>query len=655
VSTISGHINDSRQQSWYDQSRIGNDTIALGKLMYHQVTARPTDVPGDRPPATAWSAAAGLPVRLMPVCLGSDLMMNSRLVIIFCLALGVLVEIFGFGQFDSLPTFWVVVIRIALFVVLGLLAIRKLRKIDQAFLKQSPQPFARQEPVDSGQVDILKVRAASKVVDKLQAQVFALAITAPAEVRKRITEVYTIEERTVRQTVTIDAEIPRRYRSPGDLIYFPVSIQPKGNLLDGWSVTDSSGDELPCLTYREYLVVAASVLRLLLSGACLGQPNADAKTGMTTEARIAEDNALQLFIKRNLDGRSPSASEVKDMASRIRRFPCLPKNDPRRTKVSQNRELAAQFVEKLSRNYVVIAPAKTNSDGRLLLKYEQKLIPNLELGSSRRRGPRRWLSALFGSDTVAFGAQPVDLTISVQNAYTCQSFHLYVDGPEGLYLSHQEAIDFDTVLSMEAKDAPSKPTPRFRRRLGQSFAHFYVRYLPENTGEQGQPRIRFRYAEVPPGSLFRATIAAVASFFLIWVIGALTTAGDPHTDVPVLLLAFPAAAAAWLEFERPSRRLLEATLPGRVCLAITVLLSLASAALFMAHQELVARTTPPFHWWSLPHGLSVLWVGDVSWVILILLALANMLIVGYKCLRGTWQYCYLSSRQQDGNALTRQG
>jgi hypothetical protein len=569
----------------------------------------------------------------------------------------VAVEVVGFGEF--VPYFWFMnVVRLLLAIIALLIALLVIRPIDQKRVKESHRHF-KVHPVgrEQGQ-ELLQLAGRTKIITARQSLIFALSITAPAELRKRVVDNYRLDERTIRQRVTLEGQIPRRYHQNHQddepkVVYLPALAPPKGKLLDDWRITDAGGTEIPGLTYRESLLVIASVLRILLVSACRGQENL--RDGMTEAAIQAEEDAIQVLIARDTANSDLLESEnIDKVVARIEKLPGpVDENEQNPSdlarSVRNSRAMAATFVRKLSRNYVIITPIVPNGDDRFIFSYEQTLIPDLEVHPARSK----WVEALIGSPTVAVGARPVDITIGINNASTCQSYHLFVDGSEGVWLGEQECIDMGKTLKLGARGAPTLPHPRFRGRLGQSYGHFYVRYFPEPKNVE-RPRIRFQFFEVPPGSLLRAGVAAIASFLLVWVIAAVTTmrpdAGSPGSDAPAILLAFPAIAAAWIGLERKERRLLEGTLAARGCLMITVAVSIAAAALFMAHSVLAVHH---FNWWRLPLNSSILWVKDTLWAILVVIALANAVTVTYKYVVKTWEYWHLASRAQVNSEATR--
>ncbi len=299
-------------------------------------------------------------------------------------------------------------------------------------------------------------------------------------------------------------------------------------------------------------------------------------------------------------------------------------------------DIAIAFVKKLTNNYAIVAVVEATSSGRFAVSYEQTLIPGLDLHEPTA-GPlkklRSWLR-------IALGARPVDLTLGIENARTCQSYHLELEGTEGLYLFEQSAIDMAKTRNTRAEGAPTLPHMRFRKRLGQPHAHFYSRYFPYVPGEH--PRLRFRLAEVPPGVLLRAVVAACSAMVLIWFVG-MAFSRDPklNTDAPAFLLAFPVIAAAWLGFESPARRLLEGTLRARASLLWTAAECLGAVGIYMGHGIID----------PIPAGVSVLGVSDIWWASLLVIAIANAASVCYKYWLETYTYSYYSRRLDESEVV----
>jgi hypothetical protein len=458
-----------------------------------------------------------------------------------------------------------------------------------------------------------------------QARVFAMAIIEPTLIRRRMVEDYTPQGRTLARSTKVEVHLPSRVWKPGkdgdSIIYLPTAVVPKGVLLDGFRVFNSSDETMTCLTYRDYLMLVAGTLRVLLTAAYRPAPG----DPLPPEATTAEFAALAAIIQR-----VPACGHhTPDLtaANAIARLdaPHAP-----------SRMMASLFVEKLITNYAVVTVVVPPGSGRFSFSWAQNFIPDLKVTGSRTRR-----LSMAGLTRIGLGAKPVDLTLDIADAGTAQSYHLHVNAPEGLYLARQEALGMQGLLARWATDAPTLPHCRFRRRLGQPHAHFYSRYMPRARADE-KPRVRFRFFEVPPGTLMRAAVTALACAAIVWTV-AFVSSQNPavDTDAPAFLLAFPALAAAWLGFEAPSQRLLEGTLSTRICLMVSAALSITSSGLFMAHK---AQAEGDFDWPMLPTGVTVLGVTDLTWAVVTGIALVNATLISYKCLIRTWEFMRLASR-----------
>lgn len=511
----------------------------------------------------------------------------------------------------------------------------------------------------------LQVRAGSSGIDATQAKVFAHAVTQPSSLRQRIVDTYTPGRRAIEQRVSIGVRIPRELiqnldekkpekKPPVDApIYFPVIIPVKGKLQDGFDLFDSDGSSSCVLGYREYLQLAASVLRLLLLAMCQKQGDG---TILTHPYRDAEQAALRQIMKRGLS--QSYAGPITETMSKFNIRPTtaagfqiahlLGNKDGMSEILADSCRLAVAFVDKLTNHYCIVGSFKADQDGRMLVKYEQAIIPTLIMSDETAKRRIRFVGWL----RVALGARPVDLTININNASTCKSYHLRLLCGDELYLGAQEAIDFDENMKVQVAGAPTTPYIRFRERLGQGYAHFYTRFFPEPVAGTA-PRIRFVFFEVPPGSMIRSAVTALAAFGLIWVVAAVNSrTPSPDTDAPAFLLAFPAIAAAWLGFESPTRRLLEGTLRSRFCLMVTAVISLAATTLFLVHKSILSDAKS---WPQLPWDWSFLWVSDLAWAFLLFAAFTNAAIICYNYSVETWQFAYYATRKQHLSEVIARG
>jgi hypothetical protein len=514
-------------------------------------------------------------------------------------------------------------------IVLAIIAAVYTRKVHLSPFKQRPGSFPSHQVPDSIATTLLRDAQRDRRLAAWQAKVFALAVTEPAALRQRVVEDYKPDRRTLHQTVTVQVQIPTNllpvaHDNSPEVAYFPALLAEKGELHDDFDVFVESDSTALVLSYREYLSFASTVLHGLLIAA-FGLRLTDS---LPPQVQGAELTAIMAIMRR----RQPQVDLAEVDYSGARQIESLHASNMALC------NLAARFVRKLTTHYAIVTLAPIHYSGRFTIRYQQVLIPGVKLSepdSTKRLSLQGWLRQ-------ALGAKPVEVAIELDNASTCQSYHLRIAGPEGMYLAAQIPTDLDRIISRQAKGAPTPPYCRFRRRLGQAHVHFYARYFPEKlSGEK--PRIKFRYFEAPPGSTSRASITAAACLILVWLAGAISvTSGGSYqgSDIPALLLAFPALAATWLGFDSPSGRLFEGTLSARCCLVVTAVLSLGASALFVWHY--VAHDLGK--WPHLPYSLSFLGITDLAWAALVALALLNFVHIGYKAATSIWRYAYLSSR-----------
>ncbi|WP_285745480.1 hypothetical protein [Lentzea sp. NBRC 105346] len=495
----------------------------------------------------------------------------------------------------------------------------------RSFHSPKDERFPRHQVPTTRAAELQWLAGKGRKITSAQAMVFALAVIAPSQLRRRVIEDYVPERRSIRQSALVEVQLPHNLSATngGANILIPALVPPKGELHDDLQFYDSSGQQISSLCYREQLTLVASTLRILLMSACAIDENSPDKRLPKNVADI-ELLALQAIISRRLKlGEQPDTSAAEKL--RVLDVP---------NKAA--RDIAAELVRRLTLNYAIVIELSLTSDKRTQFRYEQILIPELKLTSQRSK--KRWNVA--GAVRLGLGARPVDLTIDIANASSCQSYHLHVHAPEGLYLARQEPLGIDKLLRRTAVNAPTPPHCRFRRRLGQSHAHFYSRYMPALQPKES-PSLRFRYFEVPPGSTLRALVTALASAAIICLVGFVNSrVADPGTDAPAFLLAFPALAATWLGFGSPTQRLLEGTMSARICLLFTAVLSISAAGLYMAH-----KTAPSsFQWHVVPHSLSFLGITDLGWGIIASLSVLNAAVVGFRCFTLTWEYASIMTR-----------
>lgn len=614
------------------------------------------------------------------------------LAMLFCLV----VAIFRFSTLGWQKTYYWPIRSVfgLMALALGFAYMRTSESVKRLDTPRDPRENVELIPLGDRQLQNLKKNASNaRAMGLAEAQIFALATTYPAAVRQRISERYEPERRTMRQSVSIAIKIPKSQlgllngsvgaatlsESRTFSIPLPAVIIPKGELNDDFSVYSGGDEELPAYSYSEYLQLAARVLHVLLTNAfailmndTVSHSEDIAALELTESAQQAEDAALRCILNRG----TLSESDIDEAASGIRnlKLPELPEHLSKELR-QQSRDmlrLAAKFAERLSYSYAIVVPGSCGADGRISLRYERTVIPSLELS---RRSPGRpfWKITIWpvrwSKDRLRLllGARPVDLTVSLENACTCQSYHMMVVCPDGLYLRDQLVPHVNEYMRNNARPTNVPPYCRLRRRLGQPYAHFYARYFPEpkrRPKAAGQitspeekslraPYLHLTFYEVPPASIFRAALVAISTTLLIWLVGLVISHsqnGDPGTDAPAWLLAFPAVIAAWLGFDAPSRRLLEGTLGARLSLIYSAFSSVAASGLFMIYKAQLNMLHGVF-----PKKISILGVGQISWAVLLGLSVCNALYTIYFSFVRTWEFAHLSSRPVGQNSTIQEG
>lgn len=579
---------------------------------------------------------------------------------------------------------------------------------------QEPQGTIGLIPLTDWQLQRLKINASSAIfMGFAEAQIFALATTYPAALRQRVSERYVPLRRTVRHTVSMAINIPAdkfeftsalsprdvesdirqasaANRPDGQIFSFPIPavLFPKGELNDELIIYGNGDEVLPAYSYSEYLQLAARVLHVLLTNAFYISTN-DSESNrrasvvpgeLEPSLQAAEDAALRCIMHRGRINEDEVISAVKGISSLQQRIP-LPADLSEdlleeRWQARILVQLAAKFVEKLSYDYAIVVPAECRSNGRINLRYERLIIPTVKL-SEQSPGSRNasiiWF-VRWSKDRLRFllGTRPVELTVPLENATTCQSFHMTVVCPEGLYLREQLVPRVNEYLRHNARPTNVPPYCRLRRRLGQPYAHFYSRFFPEpkkpehrqsaNPETAGEahgdlpsqlPFLKVRFYEVPPASMFRAALVSIGTTLPIWLVGLIVSHVPneaPRTDAPVLIFALPTVIGAWMIINAPGRQLFEGTLGARLSLIYSALCAIAATGLFLIYDAQLGMLHGVFD-----YKFSVLGVDQISWGTLVTLSALNTFYACYFSLLRTWEFTHLSARSISGNSTYPEG
>jgi len=186
------------------------------------------------------------------------------------------------------------------------------------------------------------------------------------------------------------------------------------------------------------------------------------------------------------------------------------------------------------------------------------------------------------------GLRPSRVLHQLDDAARALSYHLYIQGSDGTYLSNQRLVSV-------GPEAASSELARYTvlRRTGQDFAHVYGR---RDSSEIHQaPTFEATFTERPPGSIAVASFSALASVVFV-VVAAGDALGLSSINQPVAiatLLSIPAAVGAWSGLQQ-SRTLPGGTLAARLSDFVTISISL-SAMVFYALGAHVHRDVSKLH------------------------------------------------------------
>jgi hypothetical protein len=438
----------------------------------------------------------------------------------------------------------------------------------------------------------------------LAIQIFILSVIKPEEIRQLVVEELEIERQGVLRTVTVDIIIPPKLLgSDGAAQTGPLLLafepQEAGTYIDDFTITDQAGHRLRILRPEEYVNLVWTALNVLLRSAYETADN----HSLPNDATEAINAAIKQVAKPRI---GVNKFEVAD------RLENLGAPNDVQTK------LAAQLVRVLSSFAPSIVEVSTDDTYKITLNHSQLASYRLFLGSS----PGQRLTGLF------FASGPTNVTVGLSNCRTTQEYRLWVRVPDGYYFVGQ------TLLPTASADV-AQVRWRTRRRHGLPYAFFSMSGGPNLPPSSPEWSLRLSFAEVPPGKSLSATIAALSCAILMWFIGITVshTSKGIGTDVPALLLAFPAVAAGWLSFDRPSKRLSEGPLIVQCSLLFTLVLSLIAAGLFMLSQIRFIILRPDTF-----GGLRFLWVSQPVWILVLLLALLNAVIITRVCVRDAYRY-----------------
>jgi len=427
-----------------------------------------------------------------------------------------------------------------------------------------------------------------------QVSLLIKSIIRPASVFPRIKEKVELMTRAhmVSSTYWLEVDLGLSVEDP---LLVPLVMPAKGTLLDGFSIRDQDGREIPTLSFNEGVLLMGRVFEKLMS--MRGPDLRDQYTASGLETRLLN----------TIGHRGPLTPSVERECQAV-------KADMRKMLgASRLTDLIEVMIDLLVSRYPIIISLDRDST-------QGETIRRAVIASSRRLilrrtalGKRQEFLDFFRS---IFGVRPNQFVFPIENAARSGSYHLEFFGPEGTYLSSQRYRRGDLVENADYF--------RFRSRLGQRYSHFYCRQAGSAFSQQV---LQFAFHERPPGSIAAATLSAFAltvGVFAASKISMFAVENHPGTlqtqsDAIALLIALPAFAAGWLGVEG-RKSVAGGVLGARMSSAAVILLACAAIVVFYqtppldVSEKLVVKANQDT-WTTLLYASAGVWVLTASaWV-----------------------------------------
>lgn len=474
-------------------------------------------------------------------------------------------------------------------------------------------------------------------------------LTRPERYRSRVVETIDLDGRGIRQHVAVEFVLPAAALE-GEYLYLPLLQPLKGELLDNFYLTDTSGKTLPNLAYDETTKLAAAGLMSVLTNAIgmktKGRRSRRAPLQVSNNAKVLELVLLDIIAKRGRIDPKNIPAKVDSVLARLDRLK------------DEDRKLISAYVISLSASYPIVAVVPTNMAvaKRVIVKYERTLIAASEQGR-------------LGEFRLGLGLRPNQIAIPIQLALSARSYHLRLNGPLDKYIMEQyfECRNCGLPATRDLSGAPESnggcfhgsngPQTdshfRLRRKRGQNFIHLYMRGYYE-----GQPlkgfQVRARFKEIPPGSRANAMVTALATTVLIGIFGYLVThhKGASTSGFPGLVLALPTVAASWFGFAADGGKLVGSSLLARLSLMISGVLSLVALAFYLLNSPPAAATSTKNtdRYLHVHHIIPILGIGGLVWPIMLALSASNFIYISWRFAMKLYYYKTLIQKNETESA-----
>lgn len=451
-------------------------------------------------------------------------------------------------------------------------------------------------------------------------RILALSIAHPESIRDRVHEEFILERYAINHDVMVEISIPNHLKSRVDIqarqnafCYMTVVMLEPASMPDRIEVFDSKNGPLQVIKHDEYLGLVYVTLTSLIRAAYGLGPSSNIPASVEAEVEIAVQSMAH-------PSRKYSGPEI-DAANMFR---IDGSGDSELGEVQLKAlMLARDLTRALSAAVPVIARIPMEAEGTFGVRYNE-VVPYRLATTSRLRAT---LSILAGSG-------PTSISLVLSNLGTARNYELLVHAPDGYYLRTQDFASRDLTTNADEYYF------RLRRRDGLPRAYVYGELNTRDPKQYANPTLSLSFAEIPPGKSLSAAIAAISCAALVWLVGLTTSRGSGivGTDAPAFLLSFPAIAATWLSFDRPTKRLSEGPLSVQASLILTLAFSLISASLSVLTQAKVNFISNNFF-----HHVTFLGIIVPSWIFMSIISLTNAIFIGAICLRDTLSYARLIS------------
>lgn len=457
---------------------------------------------------------------------------------------------------------------------------------------------------------------------------FAERFVRPNETRSRMTEEISLNGDHYIRHCELEMSTPAK---ANERIFVPFLRLRKGVLVDNLKVVDGQDGYVCTLPSSESTLLNAVCIKLLLDAT-------------VDEAVLANDHdAILKYAKVELlllsrCVRSYPRSDEADVVIAAIKDAGLP------VKSATHLDLLARFVAQVGSTYAIVADLATSVAGTAVINYTYT-EPLRSDRKSAKSGQVGLMTRRF------FGLEPTSIKIDASRALKCSSYHLRVLAPAGYLVESSLFYDEDSrsiVRHKAPRDIVMRGRPYFRCRppQGQSFAHLYTRNF--HASDVASPTFAVAFAEKLPGSLGKAWMLAVATAAVIWLFGATWVtgqidAGKAHAagdslgglDPGAFAFALPVALWAITGYGDRHGKYASALFP-QLSIVASMVLSFAALilTLFIKTQRIAVDNLKE----------SVLFVEHPYWIVLLLIALANVAYVGGRLLIDLWRARGLEER-----------